>query len=217
MTTAPDTYSVNWSYPTSVRFGPGRIKELARACEVAGIEKPLFVTDAGLKQLPITRDALALLPGAGFFADVKANPVDANVEAGVAARRPGGFGAYEEEHRLVPRRRRNLGRRVEAEAVPAGSGESRVTEGSTGRARRSAGRSRSSVRADLRAVEREQAALRSEIEETEAAIAGTPGDHGRLRELMTRLADATAAAETADERWLELAAEAEDRGFDLGA
>jgi alcohol dehydrogenase len=90
LTTAPDTYSVNWSYPTSVRFGPGRIKELARACEVAGIEKPLFVTDAGLKQLPITRDALALLPGAGFFADVKANPVDANVEAGVAAFKAGG-------------------------------------------------------------------------------------------------------------------------------
>jgi alcohol dehydrogenase class IV len=73
-----------------VRFGPGRIRELPRAAEVAGIKKPLFVTDTGLADLPITKDALALLPGAGFFSDVKANPIDANVEAGVEAFRAGG-------------------------------------------------------------------------------------------------------------------------------
>jgi alcohol dehydrogenase class IV len=90
VTTTPDRLSVNWSYPTTVRFGPGRIRELPRACEVAGIAKPLFVTDTGLADLPITRNALALLPGAGFFSDVKANPIDANVEAGVEAFRAGG-------------------------------------------------------------------------------------------------------------------------------
>ena len=80
----------NWSYPTTVRFGAGRIAELPEACAAAGISRPLFVTDAGLKELPITAAARELLPGAGFFAEVKANPVDANVEAGVAAFKAGG-------------------------------------------------------------------------------------------------------------------------------
>ena len=33
----------NWSYPTSVRFGAGRIRELAEAARVAGMKKPLLV------------------------------------------------------------------------------------------------------------------------------------------------------------------------------
>lgn len=90
MSKAPDYYSVDWGYPTTVRFGPGRIKELPRACAAAGIRKPLFVTDEVLKDLAITRAALGLLPAAGFFADVKGNPIDANVEAGVVAFKAGG-------------------------------------------------------------------------------------------------------------------------------
>ncbi|HSM20379.1 MAG TPA: alcohol dehydrogenase, partial [Hyphomicrobiales bacterium] len=40
--------TVNWSYPTAIRFGPGRIKELAEACAAANIARPLLVTDKGL-------------------------------------------------------------------------------------------------------------------------------------------------------------------------
>jgi alcohol dehydrogenase class IV len=89
VTTPADYYSVNWGYPTAIRFGAGRIRELPRACEVAGITSPLFVTDQGLRDLPITRSAADLLPTAGFFSEVKANPTGANVEAGVAAFRHG--------------------------------------------------------------------------------------------------------------------------------
>ncbi len=89
MTTPADFFSVNWSYPTSIRFGPGRIRELPRACEVAGITSPLFVTDQGLRDLEITQQARELLPTAGFFSEVRANPVDANVEAGVLSFRHG--------------------------------------------------------------------------------------------------------------------------------
>ena len=39
------TQKANWNYPTSVRFGAGRIAELADACKGAGIARPLFVTD----------------------------------------------------------------------------------------------------------------------------------------------------------------------------
>ena len=58
--------TANWSYPTAIRFGPGRIKELADACRAAGIARPLLVTDAGLAKLPITRQALGLLKEAGL-------------------------------------------------------------------------------------------------------------------------------------------------------
>ena len=43
----------NWNYPTSVRFGAGRIAELADACKALGIERPLLVTDPGLARPPM--------------------------------------------------------------------------------------------------------------------------------------------------------------------
>jgi len=85
--------TANWSYPTAVRFGAGRIKELAEACRAAGISRPLLVTDAGLAKLPITTQAMDLLKSAGLpvalFADVQSNPVESNVESGVAVFRAG--------------------------------------------------------------------------------------------------------------------------------
>ncbi len=39
------TLTGNWSYPTAIKFGAGRIKELADACKSAGISRPLLVTD----------------------------------------------------------------------------------------------------------------------------------------------------------------------------
>jgi len=85
--------TANWSYPTAIRFGAGRIKELPDACRTAGIERPLLVTDAGLAKLPITARAVGLLKEAGLpvalFSDVQSNPVDSNVEAGIAAFRLG--------------------------------------------------------------------------------------------------------------------------------
>ena len=84
----------NWSYPTSIRFGSGRIGEIADACAAAGIKKPLLVTDRGLAELPITRDTLALLEKAGLgsalFADVDPNPNEKNLAAGVEAFKAGG-------------------------------------------------------------------------------------------------------------------------------
>jgi len=88
------TPKANWNYPTSVRFGAGRIAELPAALQVAGIAKPLLVTDAGLVNLPVTQRVLGILRNAGIevgvFADVKPNPISANVNAGVTALREGG-------------------------------------------------------------------------------------------------------------------------------
>ncbi|KRA42304.1 iron-containing alcohol dehydrogenase [Devosia sp. Root635] len=84
----------NWNYPTSVKFGPGRIAELPEALKSAGITKPLLVTDSGLAGLPVTQNTLRLLKDAGIpvglFADVKPNPISANVEAGIKVLRDGG-------------------------------------------------------------------------------------------------------------------------------
>lgn len=83
-----------WSYPTSIRFGAGRISELADACAAAGINRPLLVTDKGLADLPITRSALDVMAaadlGRGLFFEVDPNPSEENVAAGVAAFRDGG-------------------------------------------------------------------------------------------------------------------------------
>ena len=77
----------NWSYPTTIKFGAGRIKELADACKQAGIKRPLLVTDRGLVGLPITSQALDVIDQAGLgreiFAGVDPNPNEANLIAGV--------------------------------------------------------------------------------------------------------------------------------------
>jgi alcohol dehydrogenase len=83
----------NWSYPTNIKFGAGRIAELAQACTEAGLKRPLLVTDRGLAPLPITVAALDLLEAAGLgramFADVDPNPNEVNLEAGLAVYKAG--------------------------------------------------------------------------------------------------------------------------------
>jgi alcohol dehydrogenase len=79
----------NWNYPTTVRFGAGRISELADAVKAAGMSHPLFVTDPNLAKLPMTQKAIALIPGATIFSEIKSNPVEANVTAGVEVLRRG--------------------------------------------------------------------------------------------------------------------------------
>ncbi len=86
--------TANWSYPTAVRFGAGRISEIADACAAAGITKPLLVTDRGLANMEITTRTLDLLEAAGLgramFSDVDPNPNEKNAEAGVRAFKDGG-------------------------------------------------------------------------------------------------------------------------------
>lgn len=81
--------TANWNYPTSVRFGVGRIKELPELCQSVGMQRPLLVTDRGLGSAPITLAALDSLKAAGLgaalFCDLKPNPVESNLEAGLAA------------------------------------------------------------------------------------------------------------------------------------
>ena len=81
------TISVNWSYPTNIRFGPGRIQELGEVCLALNIKNPLLVTDKGLAGLDITENAVNILKSSGFegrvFSDVEPNPNEINLEAGI--------------------------------------------------------------------------------------------------------------------------------------
>ena len=71
--------SANWSFPTAIRFGAGRIAELADSCRQLGIRRPLLVTDPGIAGLPMIADAVAANEAAGLptsvFSDIHANPV----------------------------------------------------------------------------------------------------------------------------------------------
>ena len=85
--------SRNLNYPTAIKFGAGRIRELADHCQGLGITRPLLVTDPGLAAMPMVGAVLHDLEQAGLgvavFSDVRPNPVEANVVAGVRAYQAG--------------------------------------------------------------------------------------------------------------------------------
>jgi alcohol dehydrogenase class IV len=79
----------NWNYPTSIRFGAGRIAELPEHCQALGIRRPLLVTDIGLAGLPMVGHAVKSCRDAGLscelYAGAQPNPIEANVTQGVEA------------------------------------------------------------------------------------------------------------------------------------
>lgn len=83
----------NWNYPTSVRFGAGRLGELPALCAELSIKNPLIVTDPGLAALQLPGRVADLLRQAGLhaevFSDLRPNPVGRDVDAGVSAYRAG--------------------------------------------------------------------------------------------------------------------------------
>ncbi len=91
MTSAPldRTTWTSWGFPTSIRFGVGRISELAAVCSEAGISRPLLVTDPGLAGLPMVANAAQACADRGLavevFSNLRPNPVGANIDDGVAA------------------------------------------------------------------------------------------------------------------------------------
>jgi alcohol dehydrogenase class IV len=78
----------DWLFPTQVRFGCGRIAELAELCAKLGTKRPLIVTDRGLIKTEVPRQVIAAATSPiepQIFAEVRENPTDVEVEAGVAA------------------------------------------------------------------------------------------------------------------------------------
>ncbi|MDE0304495.1 MAG: iron-containing alcohol dehydrogenase [Albidovulum sp.] len=89
------TLNANWSFPTQIRFGTGRLKELPDACAEAGISRPLVVTDKVLRELPLFSEFLDILDRAGLgcsvFSNVDPNPTDRNLDDGLSDFKEGEF------------------------------------------------------------------------------------------------------------------------------
>ncbi len=77
----------NWNYPTTIWVGENRIKDLALACKLLNISKPLLVTDNGLSKSEIILNAMNILKDNNFsvelFSKVDGNPTGTNVDEGV--------------------------------------------------------------------------------------------------------------------------------------
>jgi alcohol dehydrogenase class IV len=82
------TFRANWNYPTSIRFGAGRISELGEVLAELKATAPLFVTDPGLIDSEMVQHVLSDLRSknirVGTFSNFKGNPIDQNVTDGVA-------------------------------------------------------------------------------------------------------------------------------------
>ena len=77
----------NWNYPTTMWVGENRIKDLSSACKALNVKKPLLVTDNGLSQSDIVKNALSDLNKDGIavelYSNVVGNPTGKNVNEGV--------------------------------------------------------------------------------------------------------------------------------------
>jgi alcohol dehydrogenase class IV len=77
----------DWSYPNTVWFGNGRIKDLPKACKILDIKKPLFVTDQDLVKSKMVQETIEINKKANLptiiFSDLKGNPLGSQVKKGV--------------------------------------------------------------------------------------------------------------------------------------
>ncbi len=128
---------------------------------------------------------------------------------GTAERRPGGYAAYEQERRSVRSRRRLA---VSGDEPTGPKDPSKVRGGGS---RKPSGRSPSTLRHLLRAAERELEDLSGQVQACSASMLDAGSDHHRLSELGERMAELEELRSASEERWLELAAEVEERGLQL--
>ena len=79
----------NWNYPTTMWVGKNRINDISLACKSLKINKPLLVTDNGLAQSDIVKNALSILKdgsiSVALYSNVIGNPTGTNVNEGVSS------------------------------------------------------------------------------------------------------------------------------------
>ena len=76
--------NINWNYPTPIWFGPGRIRDIQKACDDLNILNPLIVTDPGiLKTDIIIKLNNNLKTTAKIYSKVQGNQTGKNVKDGV--------------------------------------------------------------------------------------------------------------------------------------
>ena len=79
--------SSNWNFPTSVRIGRERLKEIGDCCQNSNISKPLIVTDHNLKDHKITHRLISEIDinnlSHSLFHEVDPNPNEKNLADGI--------------------------------------------------------------------------------------------------------------------------------------
>ena len=76
----------NWSYPTDIKFGAGRIEELESVCKKHAIRRPLFVTDSAIMELANTKNIIKSISrnlNCQVFTDIDSNPTEKNLMSGI--------------------------------------------------------------------------------------------------------------------------------------
>jgi alcohol dehydrogenase class IV len=81
----------DWSYPTTIWFGPGRIDELAKACFSLKIKRPLLVLDPNLLKNSAVLNAIQSCRADGIdiisFSQFAPDPDTGNLDSGLLAYR----------------------------------------------------------------------------------------------------------------------------------
>ena len=76
----------DWTFPTNIAYGPGRLKEIGKICNDLNIKNPLIVTDKGSTKLPFITNLQKFLSGSNvksdLFFDISPNPREDEVSNG---------------------------------------------------------------------------------------------------------------------------------------
>jgi ABC transport system ATP-binding/permease protein len=120
--------------------------------------------------------------------------------AGRAGRRPGGYAAWEAERRASTNP-------PGAEVAKDGTRSKTATRSATATGSGPRARSRSTIRRELGAAEREMARLEQRHDTLTAEVAAAGSDHEALARLGAELAEVDADRRRAEDRWLELSEE----------
>ena len=76
----------DWTFPTNIAYGPGRLKEIGKICNNLDIKNPLIVTDKGSPKLPFVKNLQSYLANSNvksdLFFDISPNPREDEVSVG---------------------------------------------------------------------------------------------------------------------------------------
>ncbi len=134
---------------------------------------------------------------------------------GTASRYRGGFAAWEADQHLRAGRRAmsatsaGVASPAARSAAPTKAG---AGAGAASRPERPRGRSMSTLRHQLKMVEKDMARAEAARDKLQAELATVGSDHGALARIGNELAEAQAALDSLEEQWLELSTELEGDG-----
>ena len=87
----------DWTFPTNIAYGPGRLKEIGSICNNLDIKNPLIITDKGSPKLPFVINLQSYLNSSNIksdlFFDISPNPREDEVSNGVSKFKDGNHDA----------------------------------------------------------------------------------------------------------------------------